>query len=123
MSHVRFRVVAAVVAAAAIVPSAGAHAQTRTTGQIVGTVKDASGGVVANADLILIDLGTGLNVEKKSDTNGGFVFPNLQPGRWVTWARLMLPGPGSGSWIRLSPEHSRLQNARKWRSAQKLSMF
>ena len=57
-------------------------AQGRTTGQIVGTVKDASGGVVPKADLILIDNGTGTTVEAKSGSDGDFVFPNLQPGRY-----------------------------------------
>ena len=57
-------------------------AQGRTTGQIVGTVKDPSGAVVPKADLILIDNGTGATVEAKSGADGNFVFPNLQPGRY-----------------------------------------
>jgi Carboxypeptidase regulatory-like domain len=57
-------------------------AQGRTAGQIVGTVKDASGAVVPKADLILIDNGTGTTTETKSGADGGFVFPNLQPGRY-----------------------------------------
>ena len=57
-------------------------AQGRTAGQIVGTVKDASGAVVPKADLILIDNGTGATTETKSGADGGFVFPNLQPGRY-----------------------------------------
>ena len=64
-----------------LVPVIGA-AQGRTTGQIVGTVRDASGGVVPKADLILIDNGTGSTTEAKSGSDGGFVFPNLQPGRY-----------------------------------------
>ena len=64
-----------------LVPVVGA-AQGRTTGQIVGTVRDASGGVVPKADLILIDNGTGATTEAKSGSDGGFVFPNLQPGRY-----------------------------------------
>ena len=40
-----------------------AAAQGRTAGQIVGTVKDASGGVVPGAAVILIQTGTGLTVE------------------------------------------------------------
>ncbi|OFW04050.1 MAG: hypothetical protein A3H96_08710 [Acidobacteria bacterium RIFCSPLOWO2_02_FULL_67_36] len=58
------------------------RAQVRTTGQIVGTVKDASSAVVPKASLILIDLGTGATAETKSGPDGGFVFPNLQPGRY-----------------------------------------
>ena len=44
-----------------------AAAQGRTTGQIVGTVKDASGAVVPKADLILIDNGTGATVETRAE--------------------------------------------------------
>ena len=57
-------------------------AQGRTAGQIVGTVKDASGAVVPKAELILIDNGTGTTTETRSGADGGFVFPNLQPGRY-----------------------------------------
>lgn len=71
----------AILIALALTPAAG-FGQTRTTGQIVGTVKDATGAVVAGADLILIDLGTGRTAEAKSGTEGGFVFPNLQPGQY-----------------------------------------
>jgi len=61
---------------------ASSAAQGRITGQIVGTVKDATGAVVPKADLILIDNGTGTTVETKSGADGNFVFPNLQPGRY-----------------------------------------
>jgi uncharacterized surface anchored protein len=88
MSHLNFWVVVATVAAAALLASVGAGAQTRTTGQIVGTVKDASGAVVPKADLILIDTGTGLSRETTSGTDGGFVFPNLQPGRYTLTSTL-----------------------------------
>jgi hypothetical protein len=64
---------------AAIVPLS---AQVRTTGQIVGTVRDASGAVVPNAELVLQDAGTGLVLNGRTDKEGGFTFPNLQPGRY-----------------------------------------
>ena len=51
-------------------------------GQIVGTVKDASGAVVPKADLILIDNGTGATTKPRAAADGSFVFPNLQPGRY-----------------------------------------
>jgi hypothetical protein len=75
------RFVALWLSAWAMVPAL-ALAQTRTTGQIVGTVKDATGAVVQGAQLVLIDLGTGRTVEAKSGSDGGFVFPNLQPGTY-----------------------------------------
>jgi hypothetical protein len=61
-------------------------AQARTTGTVVGTVKDSSGAVVPNAVLILLDAGTGNSVESKSGPEGGFVFPNLQPGTYTLTA-------------------------------------
>jgi hypothetical protein len=69
----------------AVLPVA-AHAQTRTTGQIVGTVKDATGAVVPNAVIVLVDVGTGNTTETKSGSEGGFVFPNLQPGTYTITA-------------------------------------
>ena len=63
-----------------------ASAQVRVTGQVNGTVKDASGAVVANAELVLIDLGTGTSYNAKSGAEGGFVFPNLQPGQYTLTA-------------------------------------
>jgi hypothetical protein len=60
--------------------------QTRTTGQIVGTVKDATGAVIRDAAIVLIDTGTGNTVETKSGSEGGFVFPNLQPGIYTITA-------------------------------------
>jgi len=61
-------------------------AQVRTTGQVVGVVKDATGAVIAKADLVLIDTTTGLTLEAKSSEDGGFVFPNLQPGTYTLTA-------------------------------------
>lgn len=65
---------------------AAAATQTRTTGTVVGTVKDASGAVIPNAVLVLIDTGTGNSSEAKSGPEGGFVFPNLQPGSYTLTA-------------------------------------
>src|SRR5262245_45079957 len=70
-----------------VVPSLVA-AQNRITGQVVGTVKDSSGAVVAGAELVLIDVATGVSAEAKSGKDGGFVFPNLQPGKYTLTATL-----------------------------------
>jgi hypothetical protein len=59
-----------------------ASAQARATGQLVGLVKDASGAVVPNAVLVLVDAGTGTTYEVKTGPEGNFVFPNLQPGTY-----------------------------------------
>jgi len=67
-------------------PPAVAAVQGRVTGQVVGTVKDATGAVVPAAALVLIDVGTGNTVEGKSGPEGNFVFPNLQPGTYTLTA-------------------------------------
>src|SRR5262245_61461873 len=67
-------------------PPSPSAAQTRTTGQIVGTVKDSTGAVVQNAEVILIDTATGKSLTGKSGAEGGFVFPNLQPGTYTLTA-------------------------------------
>src|SRR4029078_12498190 len=46
------------------------HAQVRTPGQVVGTVRDASGAVVPNSDLVLQDTGTGLVLNGRTDKDG-----------------------------------------------------
>lgn len=61
-------------------------AQGRTAGQIVGTVKDATGAVVPKADVILINTATGATVETTSGADGNFTLPNLQPGRYQVTA-------------------------------------
>jgi hypothetical protein len=61
-------------------------AQVRTTGQIVGTVKDASGAIIQKASLVVVDTATGTTQETTSGPDGGFVFPNLQPGTYTLTA-------------------------------------
>jgi len=74
--------VVVVVGLAALLSATVARAQVRTTGRINGTLKDPSGAVVPHADLVLEDAGSGLVSNGHSDNDGGFVFPNLQPGRY-----------------------------------------
>src|SRR6266571_2107193 len=66
----------------AIAIAVPARAQVRTTGQIVGTVKDPSGAVVPNAAVEVTDAATGNQQTGKSSSEGGFVFPALQPGHY-----------------------------------------
>jgi hypothetical protein len=82
------RLFTALVCLCALVAASPSAGQGRTTGQIVGTVKDGSGAVVPKADLILIDNGTGATAETKSGSDGNFIFPNLQPGRYQITATL-----------------------------------
>lgn len=69
-----------------IIAAGAASAQVRTTGQIVGTVKDSSAAIVPGAELVLIDLATGNAQQTRSGADGGFVFPNLQPGTYTLTA-------------------------------------
>ena len=63
-----------------------AHAQLRNTGQVIGTVKDATGAVLPNAALVLVDTATGTTFETKAGPEGNFTFPNLQPGTYTLTA-------------------------------------
>ena len=75
------------IAAICLVASATALAgQSRITGQVVGTVKDATGAVLPNVVVVLIDTATGASFETKSGPEGNFIVPNLQPGTYTLTA-------------------------------------
>jgi hypothetical protein len=57
--------------------SAAAHAQTYTEGSIAGTVFDASGAVVANADIAIHNVGTDAETHLTSDGSGFYKAPQL----------------------------------------------
>jgi hypothetical protein len=59
-----------------------AAAQTSTTGQIAGTVKDPSGAVVAGAKLTLVSA-AGMQTVVTADAEGLFRFPLLTPGEYT----------------------------------------
>lgn len=52
------------------------------TGQISGTVTDASGAVISDGDVTLINLNTGMRRQTKTDAEGAYLFPQLLPGRY-----------------------------------------
>src|ERR1700682_5428237 len=54
-----------------------------TSGTIYGTVKDSSGGVIADATVTVTSPETGLTRTVTSSPDGNFVFPNLQPGTYT----------------------------------------
>ena len=74
--------IASVVGVVLLTSAASVGAQVRTTGSIVGTVKDPSGAVVPDAQIELTDVGTGISATTKSSKEGGFVFAALQPGHY-----------------------------------------
>jgi hypothetical protein len=59
----------------------GANAQ-EVTGSIIGTVTDASGAVVVNADIILTNTATGEEHKVQTNDSGGYVLTQIQPGTY-----------------------------------------
>ncbi|HTV54571.1 MAG TPA: carboxypeptidase regulatory-like domain-containing protein [Terriglobia bacterium] len=58
------------------------------TGDILGTVRDASGAVVPGAKVVLTDTGTGVQVTTATDAKGSYLFPWLKPAHYsVTVSR------------------------------------
>jgi len=51
-------------------------------GSIRGIVTDPSGAVVANAEIVLRNLGGGVEVRRTSEGDGSYQFPNLAPGTY-----------------------------------------
>jgi hypothetical protein len=50
--------------------------------QLTGTVTDASGAVIPNADLTATNLATGVSASTKTNGDGIYRFPTLQPGQY-----------------------------------------
>ena len=57
------------------------------TGGILGTVKDASGAVVAGADVSVKNAGTNFTREVKTDAKGDYAVPDLEPGDYSVSVR------------------------------------
>src|ERR1041385_4700334 len=65
-----------------LMSAAPAMAQTATSGTVVGVVTDASGAVVPNADVQLVNLETNTAFSQKTNGSGQYTFPNLAPGNY-----------------------------------------
>src|SRR5581483_4577555 len=59
----------------------GLIAQTET-GQITGTIQDATGAVVPNATIAAKNVATGAVRSTSTNSTGLYVLPNLAPGEW-----------------------------------------
>src|SRR5579884_808881 len=70
----------AVLACVALVLQAGA--QTAGTGNIQGAVTDATGSVIQNASVVVVNGATQVKHEATSDANGLYSFPNLPIGTY-----------------------------------------
>src|SRR5258707_4477490 len=53
-----------------------------TTGSIVGTITDASGGVIAGASITITNMDTGIAVKTTTDNTGTYVVTPLRVGRY-----------------------------------------
>ncbi|MBV9504745.1 MAG: carboxypeptidase regulatory-like domain-containing protein, partial [Acidobacteriia bacterium] len=53
------------------------------TGTILGTVKDPSGSVLAGANVVLSNTGTGVMRSIKTDNNGDFLFSAVDVGSYT----------------------------------------
>src|SRR5262245_21714364 len=58
------------------------------TASVVGTVRDASGGVIAGATVTLTNTATGVSVTKTSNASGAYEFVTVRPGVYVVTAEL-----------------------------------
>src|SRR5579864_1773931 len=65
-----------------IVLETGLLAQTLTTGEVAGWVRDPSGSVVAGATLVLKSVDTGELRTTESVSSGGYRFTFLKPGTY-----------------------------------------
>src|SRR4051812_44146455 len=63
------------------------NAQT-VSGTILGTVTDASGSLIPNAKITLVNEGTGLTRTVQADANGEFTAPSLPTGHYTVIAEL-----------------------------------
>lgn len=59
-----------------------AYGQTATSGLVVGTITDPSGGFVPNCTVQLLNTATNATASVASDSNGGFTFGNVVPGTY-----------------------------------------
>lgn len=59
-----------------------AFAQGKTTGRIIGTVTDQRGAVIAGAEVIVVNKGTGNARHVTTDSEGNYSVPSLPPGAY-----------------------------------------
>ena len=69
------------------ISSATASAQV-TTADLVGTIKDSSGGVVPGVTVALTNEATGVSRSTTTTDSGTYIFTSLQPGRYRLTAEL-----------------------------------
>src|SRR5262245_15877642 len=86
--HSRFKFVGfALLASLYLTASLDLSAQV-TTADLVGTVKDGSGAVVAGAQVTATNEATGVSRAVQTDTEGHYLITQLQPGRYTLTAEI-----------------------------------
>jgi hypothetical protein len=65
-----------------LIATPGVFAQTATTGDLRGTVRDISGALIPNAEIIVTNQATGESRKVISGSDGAYVVPLLQPGKY-----------------------------------------
>jgi len=77
--YTNMRKIAVLFFAAVLIVFAGTVWAQTETGQIAGTVTDATGGVVANAKVVVKSVNTGLTRETTTNSSGLYTSPSLKP--------------------------------------------
>ena len=85
MNHVRFRATLACLLALFFLSSVSANAQSDTA-SMSGFVRDASGAIVPNANVVIKNEVTGSERRAVSGQNGYYIVPNLPPGLYTVTA-------------------------------------
>jgi len=78
----KLRIIVLSIAAFLFIPTPRILAQATTAGSLVGTVTDPSGSVIPNATLTLLQPATGTTTRQTTNSEGGYIFPNLQAGAY-----------------------------------------
>src|SRR5689334_21648509 len=82
MSHRRAFVL--VLVAWAVLGEPCAFAQ--TSGQVVGTVRDSTGAIIPDANIVLTNVATNLSLQTTSTSSGDFAFPVVPVGNYAITA-------------------------------------
>ena len=73
--------------ALAILTGFSVHAQT-VNGTLLGTIADASRGVIQNAKVEITDEGTGIRRSAQTNSSGNYSFANVPPGTYTVAAEM-----------------------------------
>lgn len=82
----RTRVVLPLVVAAVCVSAPALSFAQYENGGLVGTIRDASGAAVPNADVVVVNTATGLTSQVKTDSDGNYDVPQLRVGVYTITA-------------------------------------